>query len=232
MFGPVNPLWGLSVEEQFYLSVLLVTRLGGRRTLSYICGCTIVVSYVVLAWLGHHGAVPIVTAWANSFVQFQFFAVGGLIALSLYGKKFAAPMVLRCLMVATGFALWQVASTKLITFDPSTAKQLLSGYFIVLTATTLIFLSVLDTDAPILTPISYLRKISYGLYLFHEFAIELIFRHDSRWLPSHLIREHQLIAAGFALCFTIGLATVSYQYFERPIFRYKEHFERVLTREA
>jgi peptidoglycan/LPS O-acetylase OafA/YrhL len=87
-------------------------------------------------------------------------------------------------------------------------------------------------DMPVPASISDLGKISYGLYLFHEFAIQLVFRDNFRWLLSHLIQEHQLVAAGFALCLTIGLAAVSYQYLERPILRYKEHFEKVRTREA
>ena len=34
--GPVDPLWSISVEEQFYLLIPIVTALGGRRALSLV----------------------------------------------------------------------------------------------------------------------------------------------------------------------------------------------------
>jgi peptidoglycan/LPS O-acetylase OafA/YrhL len=234
VLAAVDPLWSLSVEEQFYLAVPLVTRLGGQRTLAGICVATLSFSYVVLAWLGFHGADPLVTVWVNSFVQFQFFAVGGLIALRFYGAKFSCPLLPRCSMTFVGLALWLIVAMRLHLTSPipSTPKQLLVGYFLLMVGTVLIFLSVLDLDKPIPAPLIYLGKISYGLYIFHEFAIFLVLYPHSRWIPADFVWHHSILASTLTLGLTILMAAISYHFFERPILKYKEHFETIRTRPA
>jgi peptidoglycan/LPS O-acetylase OafA/YrhL len=54
--GPVGSLWSLSVEEQFYLAVPAIVRLGGRRGIIAIGIAAISFAYIVLIRLGFHGA--------------------------------------------------------------------------------------------------------------------------------------------------------------------------------
>jgi peptidoglycan/LPS O-acetylase OafA/YrhL len=81
----------------------------------------------------------------------------------------------------------------------------------------------------------YLGRISYGLYVFHELALEattairwklLAGQHDYGMTGSLLYLADRVCA----LALTIGCAALSYKYFERPFLRINQRFALVQTR--
>lgn len=234
ILGVANPLWSLSVEEQFYVAVPMMARLCGRRSLATIFIATIAVAYVVLIWLGHRRAIANPGVWTNSFVQFQFFAAGGLVALYFYSIRFVLPIWARCAIATCGLGLWIIAS---FAFDLQglsslTPRQLVCGYALAMLGTLMIFLSVIDLDIRIPHPLVYLGKISYGLYVFHEFFIELAYDTHYRWPRMINIPTHPLVTIPLVFAATVGTAALSYHFFERPILKFKERFETIRTRLA
>lgn len=232
--GPAAPLWSLSVEEQFYLAVPMLARFCGRRSLMAIFVATIVVAYGVLIWLGHRGTFANPGVWVNSFVQFQFFAAGGLIALYFYRIKFVLPFGARGAMAACGLGVWLVAwfAFDLQGTSPTTPRQLVCGYALAMLGTLMIFLSVLDLDRRIPQPLVYLGKISYGLYVFHDLIIGLAYNTHHRWPRMLYFVNHPLVTIPLTFALTVATAAVSYHYFERPILKFKERFETIRTRPA
>ena len=212
----INPLWSLSVEEQFYLVIPGLTRAGGRRALAVICCLTIAFSYVMLVWLGHKHSITLVGVWVNSFVQFQFFAAGGLIALA---RKVSLSTWGRIELAAAGCVMWYIAASRfgLQSFMPSKAAKLVAGYLLLLGGTVAIFLAVLGADMKIPKVVLYLGKISYGLYLFHQLILWTVF--DSGFLRVN-------IPVGILLAFaaTIAGAALSYRYVEQPFLLFKDRF--------
>lgn len=78
--NPILPLWTISIEEQFYMLWPALAR-NGLRTLRAV-GWTIIgisVGSIVLLRLFSHS--PVLTVWTSSFVHFQFFAIGSLLAI-------------------------------------------------------------------------------------------------------------------------------------------------------
>jgi len=78
-------------------------------------------------------------------------------------------------------------------------------------------------------PLSYLGKISYGLYVYHFICIN--------YTPAFLARlgmEHTGWGGHFlfALALTITVATLSYYILERPILKIKERYSFVLSKRA
>jgi peptidoglycan/LPS O-acetylase OafA/YrhL len=70
----------------------------------------------------------------------------------------------------------------------------------------------------------YLGQISYGLYIFHELAIELVTQH---WWKSCCPTTLQFITcSALELALTIALASLSWRYFELPFLRLKNRFLR------
>ncbi len=78
--------------------------------------------------------------------------------------------------------------------------------------------------------IVWLGRISYGLYMFHEVGLLLreTLRPTLSLINDTLIRD--LLAETISLGSTIGMAAVSYQYFERRFLRLKTRFTRVASR--
>jgi peptidoglycan/LPS O-acetylase OafA/YrhL len=232
--GPITPLWSISVEEQFYLAVPMIARFTGRRSMAGIFIAAIVFAYIVLLWLGGKGAIPTTGVWVNSFVQFQFFAAGGLIALWLHEDKLTLSPLTRCCLAISGLGLWHLATTQfhLRSPLPSNSRQLICGYLLVLLGTTMIFLSVVDIESHIPQPLVYLGKTSYGLYLYHELFIYLIFESAGRWPRMHYFQLHRGTSIALIFGLTVATAALSYHFFERPILKFKERFETIRTRPA
>lgn len=108
--GPLFPLWSISNEEQFYLCIPVLAKLYGRRGVMFASLALLPVSYLTIAVLAYHGANVDHGIWANSLVQFQFFAGGGLTAVLLRGRAPNARGLSRFLAVLSGLAMWFVAN--------------------------------------------------------------------------------------------------------------------------
>jgi peptidoglycan/LPS O-acetylase OafA/YrhL len=101
---------------------------------------------------------------------------------------------------------------------------MLIGYPAMALGAWLIFMSILDSG---LAPrwITYLGKISYGLYVFHLLCL---------YLAEKLLSPHRFstffVYWWLGLAMTIALASISYAFFESPFLRLKERFVYVKSR--
>ena len=114
----------------------------------------------------------------------------------------------------------------------------LIGWLLVLAGTVLFFLCTLGIPARFVPAwLSYLGRISYGLYLFHSWMFFLVFKqaipHLGASFPGvdvpNIVRDGAGTIAVMAL--SIFIAHLSYQYFERPFLRLKQRFTFVAARE-
>lgn len=237
---PVNPLWSISVEEQFYIVIPLIVLYGRRRGLKMVAFTLLAVSYAVVTWYAWKGWHGFSSQWTNSFVQFQFFSAGALLSLALKGRAPRMSIPLRLLGIATGIACLFIASVYLgVQADTpgSTVLQAPLGWALVLAGTVLFFLSLLGTPVRYLPkPVVYLGRISYGLYVFHELVYTFIFH---IWKP-HLIRLSEYLRLGqwsgglgtaLALIIVILMAHFSYKFYESPFLRLKKRFTFVPSRD-
>jgi peptidoglycan/LPS O-acetylase OafA/YrhL len=232
----LDHLWSISVEEQFYLLFPSAFLRASPRLLRqgslFLCGLALVVTFVLLL----HGT-PAYLLWTNSFVEALFFGAGAYFA-SRHGlkqqKKHTASALLSIfaglgMWLASG-AMWVSAETFLVRPFPQPFSHAALGtgvYLVVAVGCALILRGFLHLPLVFLPrPLIYLGKISYGLYVFHMIMLAL-----SRVLVVRMIHipgEELLLA----LLITIGVATLSYEYFEKPFLRLKKRFEVVRTRTA
>ncbi|HTJ30843.1 MAG TPA: acyltransferase [Acidobacteriaceae bacterium] len=237
---PVDPLWSISVEEQFYIVIPLIVLYGRRSCLKIVSWVLLLVSYAVVtqyAWRGFHGFS---SQWTNSFVEFQFFSAGTLLSLALKGRMPQLRVPVRALGILAGIACLFVASVYFgVQADTpsSTVLQAPFGWLLVLAATMLFFLSLLGTPARFLPrPIVYLGRISYGLYLLHELVYTLILdvwkpqlTKLSAWL--HLAAWSGAVGTLLSFGIVVLMAHLSYQFYERPFLRLKRRFTFVPSRD-
>ncbi len=172
-------------------------------------------SYVAVVIYAMYPTKGFSSQWTNSFVQFQFFAAGTLLSISLRGRVPQWHPALRLVAGLSAIACWLVASIVFgVQADTphSTVLGAPVGWALVLAGTLLLFLSMLGLPAKYLpAPIVYLGRISYGLYLFHELIYFLIFHPGKAWLARlshalHLAGWRNSIGTTLAFCLTILVA--------------------------
>ena len=226
----ISPLWSISLEEQYYLIWPFLGKFGGRRGLWIASLISIFGAYLALFVLGPR-RFPLPSIWANSFVEFQFFAVGAILALILHGKHFAPSSSTRALLLLVSLISIAVARTSFHFMDDfQTFRSLGPAYLLVAIGVTTLFLSIQRLPVPeSWRPLLYLGKISYGLYVLHMSAFSLA----TRMLLHLKIGSVPLciLRSSLGLGLAIAFASLSYRFLELPFLRWKRRFETIPTRE-
>lgn len=237
--GPIDPLWSISVEEQFYLLVPILMALAGRKGVAGLAIAALAASYGAIWLYAVHPTTGDNGQWTNGLIQGQFFAAGCLLSNMLRGRTLAWRWPVRLALLAAGLAAWLVAVRicGVKSWDPHspTPWHALAGWLLILAGTVAIFLAALGLDGRSLpSALTYAGRISYGLYVFHAFVLHLVFHQFlptlDGWRPglsqSLAGRSGGLVAALLLL----GLAAhLSYRFFETPFLRLKSRLA-VVTR--
>jgi peptidoglycan/LPS O-acetylase OafA/YrhL len=221
-------LWSISLEEQFYvLFPFLAKRLTLQRLQAAcmaICVGSLVVTWCVVA---HRNTV--MQVWVNSFVESIFFASGALFALRhpLDEPRKSGSKAL--LGIVAGIALWLLAQmghlTNLAhTLHPWSATLAFATADLGCVCMLWGALQVPKHWLP--KPIVYLGRIAYGLYVFHMLIIDLV----RNYYSTHVHIPGSALLVEIVLC--ILVASLSYEFFEKPFLRLKHHFELVHSRTA
>jgi peptidoglycan/LPS O-acetylase OafA/YrhL len=232
-------LWSISVEEQFYIVWPTMAKIGGLRCITIGSLICIPLSVTAIATATRNGQHPDVTVWLNSIVQFQFFALGALLAICVSGGAPRLSRRLRAMLFVSGIACWITASGGCLIKDPIATvgiARMVVGYELVAAGCLCIFLSLLGVAVTLVPSyLVYLGKISYGLYVFHAIAL-----FATTFVRQHLEHggTHHSAATSFfflvdrlaALALTITLAALSYKYLETPWLRLKRRFTFIESR--
>jgi len=225
--NPMLPLWSISIEEQFYLFWPMIARSWSRRATYVACISMILVSNAWLIYYGSVGAYAEPRVWTNSFIQFETFAAGLLMAMVLRQRMPSISLTARTALFIVSFAGWFMADYALhletIDAQPSIGQFIL-GYALVSSSAAALILSLLGVPkGTIPTWLSYLGRISFGLYVFHELAGDILYSlHVTLRLPSPITMVLQMLL-------TIGIAALSYRFLESPFLRMKARSEIILT---
>jgi peptidoglycan/LPS O-acetylase OafA/YrhL len=230
----ISPLWSISIEEQFYLIWPSCARLAGRRGLLVLA---VICWFLFLPSLALLGPVDFLRTWPDSFVQFQFFALGAFLAMAIHRKVLHIPTVARLAILAAGLLSFYGAARYMHTL-PNGFRSFAPGYFFIQIGCLLLLLGTYDLHEPTgflrrpFNAIVWLGRISYGLYVIHIFALHVVehafasVRHTQE-LPTLF---NMLVQVAVALVVTIFLSALSYRFLERPFLQLKQHFTVIRSR--
>ncbi|HZI57653.1 MAG TPA: acyltransferase [Verrucomicrobiae bacterium] len=220
------PLWTVSIEEQFYLAWPLALRRASSRMMAAIAIGLLVLANGWRAWLAFSSA-PVDTMEYNTFTRLDPIALGILIALfsdRLPGLSRWQRVALLC----GGAAMWIAVYGFSVSNSPQFSTwKLAFGHSLTALASAAILRAAMGSQHPFLrnTWLLYLGKISYGLYVLHEFAHYCAARLIHAFSPLTVIAQSLV-----ALALTISLAAASYRWLESPFLRMKERFAHVQSR--
>jgi peptidoglycan/LPS O-acetylase OafA/YrhL len=227
--GAQSHLWTLAVEEQFYLVAPLVILTLGNRKLSWLS---------VLAWIGcavlrsftsfDQGGLP--------WTQFDTLSLGIAAAIMQRERRFLgislrafvmAGIVFAILAVPTNIFMW--GGGWIFHLGPRLTKELLGpstvvGQWFLGSAVAALILAFWNGKGGLLRrffgarPIAYLGKISYGLYLYHLFVMNICLQ----YVP--FFHNRQWLGAATALILTVFISMLSWHFIEHPINELKRFF--------
>jgi peptidoglycan/LPS O-acetylase OafA/YrhL len=225
----MNPLWSISIEEQFYLVWPWAMRYLSRRGLALCTMVFLVAANGALSFLSHRNMDIDTPIWANTFVQFEMFATGILLALAHVDRELTTRPALGSAVALTGPLLWFLACFAFHIRHPDSRLagsgiSLMIGYGLVAIgcAAVLQGFSMIGPD-PMPRWATDLGKISYGLYVYHLLAGEMVTAVLQRLVSAHSFT----IGFPATLLLTVLLAKLSYRWIESPFLRLKMRFEIV-----
>jgi peptidoglycan/LPS O-acetylase OafA/YrhL len=226
-------LWTLSFEEQVYIVIpgvfAIVMRVGRRRFLLVAmaglgCAAVLRAAFIMLLPQSH------MVVWPTPFLRPEAVVLGALLGLGLLDDLLAhIPPVTR---LALGFLfvsfvmlsppIMAPGAHRFHVYYPSAV-----GWLLVVSAA--LEARGLDTLRG-MSPVLYLGKVSYGLYLYHLVGLTVAFR----VLEATTVRGPGAwwLLAAVAFAVTVAIALVSYEVLERPVLRFKERFAIVPSRPA
>ncbi|MCC7085860.1 MAG: acyltransferase [Pirellulales bacterium] len=231
-YVPMDIAWSLAIEEQFYLIFPALVLILRPRTLSAILGCSLLLAPAFRMVVWRFGPQPWIGPYVLPICRMDALAAGGLISLALKFEQFE---IIKALARLTPLAL-VVAIGALFSWTRKDLPFIAVGYSMtILASATLLARLLVSPESGWLrrafsnVALTYLGRISYGLYLLHLIARAIV----NRILPPSPIFDHRHDLSAWFLrfcCMTaiaIALATASYYLFELPILRFKDRWAPV-----
>jgi peptidoglycan/LPS O-acetylase OafA/YrhL len=227
----ISILWSVCVEEQFYLIVPLLFVVVASRYRRLVVAVLMIASIVVRAVCGWYFSTDLMIVY-NTFAQLDTLLSGVLLALVL-GWDRNRPVVARWLRwlqwPVYGLFVWLLCQPSL--GHGSLAHRTWDFVWFWLCGIGIVVVAVWGGGwlkrALAYWPLVWLGKISYGLYMYHEFVLREQTRMllQSDWFPN----KQELISIA-ALGATIALAALSYYGYERWFLVLKRAWTRVPSR--
>jgi peptidoglycan/LPS O-acetylase OafA/YrhL len=210
-------LWSVSVEEQFYLLWPLFVR-GARKWIAAILALVCVISAGNRALFYDD---PGVLAYAT-FSVMGYLALGGFAAIAFAQDtvcerlaKHASKIALVCGIAIAALLAMRIALVSRGAFETRFAAGVFPLFFGIAFSVLILSLASIPSPNSVFSKITaYLGKISYGLYCYHTIALlAMLLVFDRTSAPTRFL----VVVSSFT--FSIGVAALSYRYFERPIMR-------------
>jgi peptidoglycan/LPS O-acetylase OafA/YrhL len=220
----IVPLWSVSVEEQFYLLWPPIVARFSRTQIAHAAFWMIVLANIVRfsGTMRHSGAQNL---WGNSVAHFDSIAAGILLAVFLKGQAPRISQANRFILVGIAVCCFVLAGRFAApdSVTPLHWYATLFAYPAIVASCAVVVAAVIGIGFRS-TSLSYLGKISYGLYVYHVLCLTLVSK-----IP---FLKHVFLREFVALGLTVVVSSISYAFLERPFLTLKRRFTHIQSRPA
>ena len=216
-FPPLEHLWSIGVEEQFYLVAPHLLRL--RKRLHHVLFLFLFTYWLI--WLAAQVFMPPLVALLE-LMRYDCIAIGGLFACAVYYRW---PVLRLIYHPAAGMSAVATVIFAALFMQPPVplAYTLITaaafGILIVNVSTNEHFFLRLNHPA-----LEYGGRLSYGIYMYHPLLLLTFYRLFYGTLDMTL---YMILVYPVIIGLTLLLAHISYYYFEQPILTIKDRFKVV-----
>ncbi|HSW93942.1 MAG TPA: acyltransferase [Gammaproteobacteria bacterium] len=232
------PLWTVSLEEQFYIfwPILLFILLPRDKKWFFIALGGLVVLSIAVRFYIFKNHIPYPFIWVFTLARLDPFALGAVMSyLYLNPRIKPHPVLALCAAILIFKAVISLPSIE--AYSGNAFWQLFAVDF---AACLLIYTALYSNRLGKLLSIrviSWLGKISFGLYVFHDLMIQVTFA----YIMPYFLRGQNFGNASLkiwclffiiTLSLTIACAALSYYGFERHFLKWKTRFTVIASRPA
>lgn len=223
----VSVLWSVGAEEQFYLFWPLVFKYVKKRLFFFILflfALMIIIKISLMQLISNTSASQTIRLLDSILKMFQYDAMimGGVFSYFLFTNhtKIISFLFSRTVQIVSILliGLFILSKPDFFVFD-NLIYGLLYGTVI---------LNIAANPKSILrlenTTLTFLGRISYGIYIYHSVFIAIGISYFSKYLLFKDLFLSNLILYLFTIFGTITFAFLSYTYLEKPILGYKKRF--------
>lgn len=227
--------WSLAVEEQFYFVMPWVMRKVQPRRLPLILLSVIGLSIVLRIFIYNNFAVGSIANYVLTPTRVDGLMMGVLLAYGIRQPQWWQKIIARRLLVSLAFWLlggglvalniWRQELTTAESIVMTTIGYTWIGLFYTLLLLLLLLHQGQWVTAFFRNPVMrWLGEISYSFYLLHIPLIGLCFGWI-RGMNPRIANLKELLVSLLALALSLGLATISWHWLEKPIIRWGHSFQ-------
>ncbi len=229
MLGAFGHFWSLSVEEQFYLGWPWFVLFAPRRAL--IPGCLLMIaSGPIYRWYGHNAGFGPDAMYHFTISCFDQLGLGSLLAI--VRSTSCKPVVVERFMKYVAFPVGLLASLLMLFSNQLSIPGIVAVLFLSLASSLffvwLIYFASIGFRGRIgtlleLRPVTYVGKISYGIYVYHPF-IAFSMNYILYILAGASTRTIALLSPILSVPIVLLISAKSWEWLEKPINDYKSRF--------
>ena len=226
-------LWSIAVEEQFYIFwgvfLKLVSKINARvfqYSIPIVAICLILLSL----WYRYTHLHQDLTLYFHTYSVTANFGIGILLAyLSAYTDWFISifeRMSVRSILLLLLILFVSIASYTVV-FALDTAilfERVYFSFLFALIIAVLCYSSVIPKLQKFFNPFNYLGKIALGLYFYHGIVLTIFSKLMTQYPIAEFTWQVMLLNPLIMLTLSIIMASLSYNYFEKPILAFKNKF--------
>lgn len=216
-FGPLQITWSLCVEEQFYLVWPLVVLLCSPKNIAKIAVVALLLSLGVRLAATHQWLA--IDTYHNTLCRLDGLAIGSLAAVVVPG--FHTKSVQKASLLLGAFALSGLVAAATLGIGWT-----LPGFLSLLFGAGMC-LSLSSPTFPRARFLAFTGRISYGLYLLHVPAFDIVRDGHIRSLiaGSHNVVVNDVVVSVCSMALAFGFAYTSWKVLESPALSLRRYFE-------
>lgn len=226
-------LWSISVEEQFYIfwGVLLsIASKISAQLFKYMIP-TVALSLIILSlWYRYTHLHNELKLYFHTFSVAANFGMGILLAyLSVYTQWFVSLfkiMSKTSILLLLLLIIVSVANYTLVFVHPLTVlfERMYFSFLFAISIAVMCYSSYIPYFQKVFNPFTYFGKIALGLYFYHGIVITFFSKAMMSYPIANKPWQVMFLNPLLMLILSILLASLSYNYFEKPILAYKNKF--------